>query len=413
MFKLFKTDKFSFQEGKPEPRLKRFLSDNPIAYKTAIEAAESYVSKLERGDVSWLHYKPFDPTSGNTQYFRLMFDLLNLLQVMQIPTNGRVLEVGSGPGWVTEILLMLGFSVEALEPSADLISIAKQRCSSLAAHYQRNLIENVTFHQTTLEAFVSEEDRFDGVLFFDVLHHVVDENVVIDKCFKFLKPGGVIGVVEGAWYPELKGLEQALLEEMKTYGTLENPFSVEYLDFLLEKHGFIDIQRYVAVNGFFTKHQLNKKLSSLGVQPISDSNNVIARKPSYNEMQYPACSDERYKTDVEISLLSGGIDSVRRVASFKIRLRNTGETVLSNRQIHSGYITLALRQGAPGASNFAECKERHLLPQELAPNDEVIVDLQYSLPFQSSDDTWEFDLVSEGFFWFSSRGINPCSIPIL
>ena len=83
---------------------RRFLGDNPILFKSAIEAAQTYVSKLEEGDVSWLHSKPFDPTPGNPQYFRLMFDLLNILQIMQIPEKGRILEIGCGPGWVTEIL---------------------------------------------------------------------------------------------------------------------------------------------------------------------------------------------------------------------------------------------------------------------------------------------------------------------
>ena len=34
---------------------------------------------------------------------------------------GRVLEVGSGPGWVTEMLMGLGFEVDAVEPSASMI----------------------------------------------------------------------------------------------------------------------------------------------------------------------------------------------------------------------------------------------------------------------------------------------------
>ena len=83
-----------------------------MAYQSAIAAAQTYVAKLQAGDVLWLHSKPFDPNSGHPQYFRLMFDLLNILQVMAVPAGGRVLEIGSGPGWVTEILLMLGFTVD-------------------------------------------------------------------------------------------------------------------------------------------------------------------------------------------------------------------------------------------------------------------------------------------------------------
>ena len=106
-------------EGSARPR--RFLTANPMAYQSAISAARTYVAKLQPGDVAWLHANPYDPNKGHPQYFRLMFDLLNILQAMSLPAGGRILEIGSGPGWVTEVLLMLGFTVEALEPSADLI----------------------------------------------------------------------------------------------------------------------------------------------------------------------------------------------------------------------------------------------------------------------------------------------------
>ena len=146
---------------------RRFLTANPVAYQAAIEAAESYVSKLEEGAVAWLHCKPFDATPANAQYFRLMFDLLNMLQAMKIPPKGRILEVGSGPGWVTEILLMLGFTVDALEPSGALTAIAKERCAALSAHYRHSVNPRVTFHQATLEDVEFDDGCFDAVLFFE------------------------------------------------------------------------------------------------------------------------------------------------------------------------------------------------------------------------------------------------------
>ncbi len=70
----------------------------------------------------------------------------------------------------------------------------------------------------------------------------------------------MLGIVEGAWHPGNKALERQLVKEMDTYGTLENPFSIEYLDCLLKRYGFIDQVRYISVNGFFTP---NKRISHL------------------------------------------------------------------------------------------------------------------------------------------------------
>lgn len=389
----------------------RFLTDSPVAYQSAIEAAESYVSKLEAGDVGWLHSKPFDPTPGNPQYFRLMFDLLNILQVMQIPEQGHILEVGSGPGWVTEILLMLGFSVDALEPSIDLSCIAKERCAGLAPHYRHTENPRVRFHQSTLEEVDFAESSFDAVLFFDVLHHVVDEGLAFEKTSRFLKPGGCVGIVEGAWHPDFKELEAGLMTEMAKFGTLENPFSVDYLDYLLRRYGFIDLRRFVGVNGFFTDNQLSDPLRSFAGCPVARSNNVMARKPSAEELRYPGCAMLEFRTALQMKLVSGGINVARRVASVVVVLTNTGETLLRNRPSQSGCVTLALRQGAPDSQGFVECGERHLLAQTLIPGQSVRMQLVFSLPSEASLEGWALDGVVEGLFWISARGGAPCPLP--
>jgi ubiquinone/menaquinone biosynthesis C-methylase UbiE len=403
---------FSSTESKG-PVHKRFLTDNPIAYRTAIEAAESYVSKLTDGDVGWLRSKPFDPTPGNPQYFRLMFDLINILQSMQIPGNGRILEVGSGPGWVTEILLMLGFSVESLEPSADLIKIARERCSSLASHYRQSTTPLVQFHQSTLEEIEFDEESFDAILFFDVLHHVVNEELAINKSFRFLKPGGCLGVVEGAWHPEFKALEQALVEEMAKFGTLENPFSTEYLDYLLTKAGFVETKRFAAVNGFFSEDQLSQPLQNFVACRLAGSNNVVARKPSTEDTLFPSCTNFDFKTNIEWSFTGGGINRSTRTASLVVDCKNTGETLLDNRTSKTGHITVALRRGIPGTAAFMECEERHVLPEILTPGKQIRMELFYSLPAGTESDNWVLDLVSEGVFWFSTRNIKSCSVPCL
>lgn len=391
--------------------LKRFLTGNPVIYRQAIEAASSYVSKLQEGDVGWLHSKPFDPTPGNPQYFRLMYDLLNLLQAMQIPAKGRVLEIGVGPGWITEILLMLGFTIDALEPSLDLIKIAKLRCESLAPHYHHPSPSRVCFHQATLEEIEFPEQSFDAILFFDVLHHIVDETTSIKKIFDFLKPGGRLGVVEGAWHPEFIAMEQMCVAEMEKFGTLENPFSTEYLDQLLDGAGFIEIERYVGVNGFFLAHQLRQTLLSFGTQAMCSSNNVTAKKPDQNDVDNPNCVNLKFVTNASIDLISGAIEILTGTAALVISVKNSGETFFDNDARKLGHVTLALRRGAPESAQFTECKERHVLTKALLPGDELEMNIRFTLPSGVPHDDWELDLIAEGAYWFSSRNIKTCPIP--
>jgi len=234
----------------------------------------------------------------------------------------------------------------------------------------------------------------------------VHEDVALEKSFRFLRPGGYIGVVEGAWHPDFKQLETELMDEMARFGTLENPFSTRYLDSVLERHGFADINRYVAVNGFFTKHQLSTPLAEFSA-PLEGSNNITARKPAVG---HPRCTDLHFSTDAGIKLLEAVFDNSTRLATLKIELQNTGETILDNNPELFAHITVALRRGPPGGDDSLECQERNRLPEALAPGKTVQIQIQFTLPAGAPLDNWELDLVAEGLFWFSSRGIQVCPV---
>ena len=420
MIRLASADQIA-QAGQTKPiaadtnqaRPQRFLSANPMAYQSAIAAAQTYVAKLQAGDVLWLHSKPFDPNSGHPQYFRLMFDLLNILQVMAVPAGGRVLEIGSGPGWVTEILLMLGFTVDALEPAADLIEIAEERCSSLAFHYRHAAPPKVRFHQATLEEVSFEDESFDGILFFDVLHHVVDERLAMEKCLRFLKPGGCVGVVEGAWQPGARAMEQALIAEMASFGTLENPFTQAYLDEVLETAGFVEIRRYGGVNGFFTAEELAQPARNLASSSLASANHLTARRPNRDTQQWPGCADPEARTELRLRLRQGGIDPASRSAELVVYLQNLGQTLIEGRVSLAGHVRLALRRGTPGAPDYVESLERLPLPRAIQPGQAAILTLAFTVPDGAPLDGWVLDLVAEGLFWFSTRGTVPCPVPCL
>lgn len=403
-------------DAKPAPpleTLKRFLSNRPVMYQQALEAAQTYVSKLQDGDIGWLHSKPFDPTPRNPQYYRLMHDLLNILQVLQIPAQGRILEIGCGSGWITEILLMLGFTVDALEPSAQLVAIAKERCAGLTPHYRHVEPTKIRFHLSTLEEIDFDDKSFDAILYFDALHHVVHEKIAIEKSFRFLKPGAQIAVVEGAWHPDFKDLEAELIAEMDKFGTLENPFSTEYLDLLLHDAGFTEVQRYAGINGFFTAEQLAQPLRNFASSTLARSNNITARKPIPENLLYPSCADLTCKTDLRITLLRGGIEKASKIARLEIELENMGQTQLDNNPTRRGHITLAMRQGAPGSPNFIECTQRHRLPQPLIPGERLKTTLSFSLPPEATLTEWQLDAVAEHLFWFSNQGVRSCPIPCI
>jgi len=112
---------------------------------------------------------------------------------------------------------------------------------------------------------------------------------------------------------------------------------------LLSKAGFIDLQRYVAVNGFFSENKLARPLHHFSGCPLDGSNNVTVRKPGSEDILYASCTDSNFKTDARLTLLSGGIHQINSTASLKIKFENTGETRFDSRTNRGGHISFSLR----------------------------------------------------------------------
>lgn len=229
----------------------------------------------------------------------------------------------------------------------------------------------------------------------------------MERCFRYLKPGGVLGVSEDAWRPGNRMQESALEEEMDRYGTYESPYTQEYLDDLLTKHGFIDIERYLAINGFFPSEMGRVRLEQAAQSSASGSNNLTAMKPSFKG---PTTADSEALTRAKIEIVERAFDEVDRRVRLRIRLANVGETVWLHRQRKSGWVTLALRTENLGTPDCREALPRHKLTANVLPGDHVTLDLDFYLPEDFEYSRWYLDLVNEGLFWFSERGTSPARV---
>jgi SAM-dependent methyltransferase len=387
------------------PPHRRFLSDQPQRYEKFRKAAEEYVAKLP--SLAWLNSKPlfYVPGADYNLFFTEMYQVLNLLEAMMIPAGGRVLEVGSGPGWVTEVLLGCGFDVDAIEPSTDMIDVARQRIANCFQHHQAANPPRVEFHACTLEECTLPDGSFDAILFHASLHHVIDEDKGLAQCFRMLRPLGVLGVSEAAWCPGERGLEEGLEREMREFGTLENPYTIEYLDYLLQKHGFDDVIRYYGVNGLFAAHMGSATVREVAQMGQLGSNTLTARKPG------PTDGDPRLTTACpwvqtmgSIRVLELRFDPGTRAARLRVALQNTGKTTWLHRPGKPGHVRLGLRQGEPGAGRFREAPTRDSLPGAIAPKEKLEGEWLFHLPEAYQRGPWYLDLVNDTHYWFSSRG---------
>jgi SAM-dependent methyltransferase len=104
------------------------------------------------------------------------------------PPPARILECGCGVGWLAYFLARRGYEVVATDVAADAINLAQDNSpfrDGSAPQFQVADSESLEF-----------EAAFDVVIFFDSLHHSVDEAAALRSAFRALRPGGMCMTLE-------------------------------------------------------------------------------------------------------------------------------------------------------------------------------------------------------------------------
>src|SRR5229473_1562937 len=104
----------------------------------------------------------------------------------------RILDIGCGAGLLCEPFTRLGAQVIGIDPSATNIATAK-------LHADKGHL-SIDYRCTTAEA-MDVRERFDIVLAMEVVEHVTDVGVFLNRCTAMLKPGGmmVISTLNRNW----------------------------------------------------------------------------------------------------------------------------------------------------------------------------------------------------------------------
>ena len=97
----------------------------------------------------------------------------------------RILDIGCGAGLLSEPLARLGAQVIGIDPSESNIAAAKLHAvrSSLLIDYRATTVEEM-----------GHRERFDIVLAMEVIEHVTDVGLFMDRCAALMKPQGLMVV---------------------------------------------------------------------------------------------------------------------------------------------------------------------------------------------------------------------------
>ncbi len=105
------------------------------------------------------------------------------IQLMQIPTDGRVLDVGCGNGWATRLMAQQASHgrVAGIDISDEMVDLARESSSSFS---------NVEFREASAEKLPFAEAEFTHAFSMESLYYYADVPVALKEIRRVLRPGG-------------------------------------------------------------------------------------------------------------------------------------------------------------------------------------------------------------------------------
>ncbi|MDQ3993096.1 MAG: class I SAM-dependent methyltransferase [Actinomycetota bacterium] len=366
-----------------------------------------YVSRLTPGGVIWLHTKPFS-APPSFELATCLRTFAHIIDELDLGLRAQVLDVGCGPGWLSEFLARCGYWVTGIDISEDMVAIARQRVGAIGEWVGEGVAPLAEFHALRVQD-LPWENRFDAAVLYDTLHHFDDERQTLRVLLRALVPGGRLYVREGVRPLPGSADEQHLIAEMQQYRTLESPFDPAYLRSVVEEVGFADVRQYVEVDELLGVRDFSRPLRLLGrlarirlglSRP--DTNAIVATKPIPH-------GEEQHAFEACLTL-AGPV----AVAGDEIRVALTAE--------NSGRAYWPAGGGFPypeGTVNFGpyllrdgERQElpRTQLPRSLGPGESATVVIVLPRAPLAGASELLIDMVREGIGWFSEPGAPPLRI---
>jgi len=171
-----------------------------------------------------------------------------------LETSDRVLEVGCGTGSTALLLAEHVAHITGSDISGNMIQIAKDKATA-------QNIENVDFVRATLSDEALENEAYDVVLAFNILHLLDDLPGAIAQIHKRLKPGGVF-ISKTVMLGDGLSLWRLAIPPMRLLGLAPPVKSLTQgeMDATISAGGFEIIETYDTSGSFATRFIVAKKV---------------------------------------------------------------------------------------------------------------------------------------------------------
>jgi SAM-dependent methyltransferase len=344
---------------------------------------------------------------------RRLFELATVLSLLRCRPGDRVLDLGAGSGFSSEMLARLGYAVVAVDP--DLTALGHNRCR---VTFDAGRIDGTVIVVNGLaEDLPFGTAAFDGVVGLNVLHHVPDLARTTRELARVLKPGGHAVFCEpGLDHLESRQTQRAIAE----YGENDQPFDA--LAFLQQARasGFARAslsatlhpsQRLVPIEEvavFASGQHTHPHLTERGV--LEELHRRLAFAVLVREGARELTS--RAPGVLRAQLHVDGIPArLVRGKTYRAtaRVTNLGDTRwLAMPSRLGGFVTVGCKITNEAGRLVIDTLGRTFFAADVLPGATVTVDVSMKLPKTLSPGAYElrFDLVDELICWFSDLPDN-------
>ena len=367
------------------------------------EAHQRYVERIGPDAEQWLRTKPFSAPPGH-ELLECLRTFSHIVGRLGLGLRAQVLDVGCGPGWLSEFLARCGYSVTGVDVSEDMVRIARERIAAIEEPVGAGIDALAEFHAMPVLK-LPWTARFDAAILYDAMHHFDDEVETLRVIRRTLVPGGRIFIHEGVRpEPDSQG-EQELIAEMEQYGTLESPFDPAYLVDVVGEAGFTQVTRFAAVDDLLDvsaeEDELRRVETLMKFPPM---NTVIAFNPLRAGTEDPVAEFAAL-----IETTGSWIEDGDHL-TLRVTVTNAGRAFWPA-GLGTAYGIVTLGPYVPANGGRVELP-RQGLPRSLSPGESVEVDVHVARSVIEGAPEIGIDAVREGISWFADYGSSPLVVAL-
>jgi SAM-dependent methyltransferase len=402
------------------------------------QAEKTYLSRT--GGSAWEREKPFSPPADDTldDSLELLHDFAVAAKLLQPSADDRIIDLGAGGGWCSDLLQRLNRKSVAVDISLEMLRVSRERPTRVPIAAVAGDFEHLPF----------ADGSFDKAICLSALHHVPDMAAAVREIARVLTGKGVAVFSEpGSGHATMP----ASITATQDFGVLEQEVLIEPFIDMCRAAGFATVHvcpiayiipefqlsldewrawkrlprtkrplraaekmwramlEFVGAgkSSVLFEEAFAMRLVRLFQRPIEEHPFILAAK-----------SDERrprrstFHASIQVPSLPAQAAPGENMTAT-VRLTNTGTAIwLAGTDSGIGQVRVGI-QLLDAASrligpDFARCE----LDEDVRPGESCTVLATFRTPAAAGEYGLKFDLVAEGVTWFGPRGTKVAVRPL-